>query len=253
MKRTLLFLLAGWISASAASAQNAVPLTRDDVSVVKKKLVAMFEALGEAPTGYAMEDESFNLPTEAYPGRTAGRFNPIYVSADRKYGTEKAARKTNAELEKEYKKKMMEAQAQGDYAAMGKLGQEMQQKMSKSSMDAEESRKEPINVQVMCNNFSGGTIDPDAVVMEKAGVIALKREEEKGSGRGSVTVYFDPVTLKDTKQLSAVRLMSPEEGFAKRIGVMTAVVEFHGPLAEIEPWVKRIDTKKVLGVIDGGK
>jgi hypothetical protein len=253
MKRSLLLIAAACLVASVGFAQKESSLTRDEVSVIKKKLVALLESLGEVPAGYAIEDEHFNLPTEVYPARLPGRFNPTYGSAERKYGTEKAAQKSNKDLEKEYKKKMMEAQAKGDYAAMGKLAQEMQQKASQTQMQAEETHKDPIDVQVMLNNFSGNTIDPDMVVLEKPGVIALKQEEEKGSGKGSVTVYCEPVSLKDTKQLSAVRLQSPDDGVTKRNGVLTVVIEMRGPLAEIEPWVKRIDLKKVLGQIDGGK
>jgi hypothetical protein len=84
-------------------------------------------------------------------------------------------------------------------------------------------------------------------------VIALKQTNDETTGNGSVTFYFDPVSLKDTKQLSSVRLESPEGGIAKRTGVLTAMIELHGPLAEIETWAKRVDTKKVLSVIDGGK
>jgi hypothetical protein len=95
------------------------------------------------PAGYSKENEDFNLPTEAYPGRGTGKFNPIHSSASRTCGTEKAVKKNNADIEKEYKKKMMEAQAKGDYAGMQKIAQEMQQKMSQTQMQAEDSRKEP--------------------------------------------------------------------------------------------------------------
>jgi hypothetical protein len=253
MKRSIMISLLTGVLLATALAQKEVPLTRDEVSVFKKKLVAMFDALGDVPAGYAKEDEDFNLPTEVYPGRSAGRFNPIYCSATRTCGTDKAVAKTNANLEKEYKKKMMEAQAKGDYVAMQKYAQEMQQKMGQTQVQAVDSHKEPIDISVCLNTFTGATIDPDAVVLEKAGVIALKREDEVGSGRGAVTVYFDPVSLKDTKQLSSVRLESPEAGISKRSGVLTATITFTGPLAEIEPWAKRIDTKKILSLIDGGK
>jgi hypothetical protein len=253
MKRSIFLFLMSGVFLSTALAQKEVPLLRDEVSMFKKKLVTMFDALGEVPAGYSKEDEDFNLPTEAYPGRSAGKFNPVHCSATRTCGTEKAVAKTNANLEKEYKKKMMEAQAKGDYMAMQKLAQEMQQKMGQTQVQAVDSHKEPIDISVSLNAFTGATIDPDAVVLEKPGMIALKREDEVGSGKGTITVYFDPVSLKDTKQLSSVRLESPEAGISKRSGVLTATIELRGPLVEIEPWVKRIDTKKVLSLIDGAK
>jgi len=81
----------------------------------------------------------------------------------------------------------------------------------------------------------------------------LKSEEEVGSGKGHVRVYFDPVALKNSNQLSEVRLKSPDDGVAKRSAILTAIIEFQGPLAEIEPWVKRINAKKILALIDGAK
>jgi hypothetical protein len=201
MKRFLLAVSCGALLLSVATAQNPVPLNRDEVGVFKKKLVTMFEALGELPAGYSKEDEDFNLPTEAYPNRNTGKFNPIHSSASRQCGTDKAVEKTNASLEKEYKKKMMEAQAKGDYVAMQKIAQEMQQKVGQTQAQAVDTHKEPIDITVSLNPFQGNTIDPDAVVMEKAGVIALKSENEAGSGMGSVTVYFDPVSLRDRQAI----------------------------------------------------
>jgi len=253
MKHVSLAIVGILLLLTYSNAQTPSPLNRDEVSAFKKKLVALFDAVGEAPAGYAKEDEDFNLPTELYPSRSAGKFNPIYGSASRKYGTEKAAEKSNEQLEKEYKKKMMEAQAKGDYMAMQKIAQEMQQKVGQTQLQAADAHKDPIDLQVSLNQFSGETIDPDAVVLEQAGVIALKSEEEVGSGKGHIRVYFDPVALKNSNQLSEVRLKSPDDGVTKRSAILAAIIEFQGPLAEIEPWVKRINAKKILALIDGAK
>ena len=120
-------LLATGLAAGGARAQNENPLTRDEVSVVKKKMVAALDALGQ-PGGYSLEHENFNLPTEAYKNSNTGRYNLISGSADRKFGTQKKTEEESKDLQKEYQKKIAEAQAKGDYAAMSKIAQEMQQK-----------------------------------------------------------------------------------------------------------------------------
>ena len=252
MKRPLMAVVCGMLFGALALAQEAVPLTRDEVSVYKKKLVAMLEALGDAPAGYAREREQFSLPTEVSPTGTAGRFHPVNGSVSRSYGTEKAAKKTNEEMSKEYQKKILDAQAKGDYEAMSKISMEMQQKMSQANAQAMNAHKEPIEVDVYCNSYSSAAIDPDAVVLEKPGVIALKQKNGEDSDQGTVTVYIDPASLKETRQLSSIRLEPPKTGISKRGGVLTAQISFHGPLTEIEPWVKRIDVKKILSQIDGG-
>jgi hypothetical protein len=230
-----------------AQAQNEKPLTRDEVALIKKKLVAIFESLGQPPSGYSMERESYSLPTDAY--LTGSQYTPTNASASRDYGSSKSAENASKELEKEYKKKMLDAQAKGDYQALAQLAQEMQQKSSQLSMKTEETKKEPITMHVSLNGGGGGGIDPDAVVHEQPGVIALKALDATPE-RGTVTVYFDPATLKDTKQLSKVTLNYPEGGVAKRTTVLNATISFNGPAAEIEAWTKRIDFKKVLAQID---
>jgi hypothetical protein len=250
MKRFFLVLLAGIVAFAPALAQKEHPLTRDEVSVIKKKLVATLESLGQPQAGYAVEDEDFNLPTEAYPSRSADHFSPASASASRKYGTEKATQKSSEEMSKEYQKKMLEAQAKGDYTTMSKLAQEMQQQMSASQLKSVEGHKEPIQINVQFNSNPGTTIDPDAVIFERPGVIALIRQEDKSTDKAEINVYVDPVALKDTKQLSTVKMSYPEDGVTKRVAVLNATITLHGPKTEIETWAKRIDTKKVLAQIN---
>jgi hypothetical protein len=238
----VLFLVAGGVRA-----QDEKSLTRDEVSVIKKKLVAVLEALGQ-PAGYSVEHESFNLPTEAYKNSNSGKYNPISASANRQFGTQKKTEDESKDLQKEYQKKVAEAQAKGDYAAMSKLALEMQQKAGAMQLKATETHKDPIQVSVYFNNNPGAVIDPDAVVFEHPGVIALKSNVENGAER--IAIYFDPVSLKDTKQLSRVDLKQPKDGVARRTLVLSASIDITGPTAEIEPWAKKVDSKKVLSQID---
>jgi len=234
-------------------AQNNETLTRDEVTVIKKKLVSALDALGKPPAGYGMERESFSLPTDAYKPQGGSRYSPIYGSATREFGSEKATESANKDFEKEYQKKMLEAQAKGDYEAMAKLGQEMQKKASEMQLKAVDAKKEPINVNVNLNSNPGATIDPDAVVFEKAGVIALRTTSDPTSEKGDIHVYFDPVSLKETKQLSKVDLKQPEGGVTKRTTVLSITIHMSGPTKEIEGWAKRIETGKVLAQIDGAR
>ena len=224
---------------SSTRAQDEKSLTRDEVSVIKKKMVAVLDSL---------EHENFNLPTEAYKNTYTGKYNLISGSADRKFGTQKKTEEESRDLQKEYQKKIAEAQAKGDYAAMSTIAQEMQQKAGAMQLKATETQKDPIQVSVRLNNNPGETIDPDAVLFERPGVIALKSNVENGSER--IAVYFDPVALKDTKQLSRVDLKLPEDGVAKRTLVLSVTIDVTGPVAGIEPWVKNLDSKKVLSQID---
>jgi hypothetical protein len=156
-------------------------------------------------------------------------------------------------MSKEYQKKMLEAQAKGDYATMSKMAQEMNQKMSQQQLSAVDAKKEPVDVSVEFNDYGGATIDPDAVVFERPGVIALKTKDDAASDKGTVVIYCDPVNLKDTKQLSRVDLKKPEDGVNNRIAVLSVTFHFRGPLKEIEEWAKRVDTKKALAQVDAAK
>jgi hypothetical protein len=238
-----------FLVASQAQAQGEKSLTRDEVSVVKKKLVSIFEAVGQPPAGYSMESETYSLPTDAYPMEGTSNYSLVGASAFREFGTKRKAEDASKDLEKEYKKKMLEAQAKGDYQEMAKLGQEMTKKMGQQSLETEESQKEPINIHINLNGGDGEPIDPDAVVHEQSGAIALKTLNGTPE-KGRVRVYFDPVALKETKQLSKVTLTFPQKGVAKRTAVLHAVIELAGPAADIEAWAKKIDFKKVLAQID---
>jgi hypothetical protein len=253
MRRTSLFgfLLGSLAIASIAAAQDSPPLMRDEVSAIKKKLVAALDALGQPPEGYAVKDESFNLPTSISPARSGGKFWPVYGSADRRYTTDVGAGKANKDFEKEYQQKLLDAQAKGDYQAMAAISQEMQKKMSERQKKATEKQKDPIQVDVQINQNPGNTIDPDGVLLEKPGVIAIRTDTDKENGKSRVLVAFDPVALKQTGTLSRLDLKMPEDGVSSKTAVMTIVVNFDGPSADVEAWARRIDTGKILAQISG--
>lgn len=252
MKQRLIITMAFMVaSLTLASAQNETPLLRDEVASTKKKLTAVLDALGQPPAGYSKEREDFNLPTEAYKVQESGLFSPMHCSVSRTYGSRKKTEKSNADMGKEYQKKMMEAQAKGDVQTMTKLAQELQQKAASMQLNAMEGEKEPIEIHIQFNSDPGVTIDPDAVVFERTGVIALKEKDDGTEEKGSVRIYVDPVALKDTKQLSRVDMKLPGKGTSSKTAVFNVILELRGPMDVVETWAKSVETAKILSQIDG--
>ena len=234
-----------------AAAQNSVPYTRDEVSTLKKKLVAALDAVGQPPAGYAKEREDFSLPTDANKNHDSNLFYPSYGNVSRTFGADKSAEKSEKDLQKDYEKKIAEAQAKGDYQSIAKIAQEMQQKSGQIQLKKIEGKKVPIDVHININSSGGEAIDPDGVLFEKTGVIALKEKSDGSDEKSRIRVYFDPVSLKDTKQLSKVDMKLPEKGVSSKTSVYNMTIEFYGPTAEVEAWAKKIETGKVLAQIDG--
>jgi hypothetical protein len=249
MYHVLAFFVMVFAALSSPAADNNVPLTRNEVAALKKTLQAVSSAMGKPPAGYTQEEENFNLPTEAYKGGEAGRFSLINASLNYRFGTEKAARKSEDAMSKDYEKKIADAMAKGDYQEMGRLSQEMQQSAGKAQQERVEKKKDPINLHIRLNGGGSQAIDPDGVLMERPGVIALlvDKNDEK---RNRVEVYFDPVALKETATLSRVDLRSPREGVAKKTAVLNITIELTGPAADVADWAKRVNTSAVLGQID---
>ena len=125
--------------------------------------------------------------------------------------------------------------------------------MSQSQLDATQSYKEPIEVNVHLNWNPGVTIDPDMVLFERAGAIALKTPDNNSSGKERVTIYVDPVSLRETKQLSRVNMRYPDKGVARRTAVLNASIDLNGPTADVEAWAKKVDLNKVLTQLDKGE
>lgn len=240
------------LSLNAPLRAEEQPLNREEVTIFKRKLEAVFEALGAPPAGYLKADGDYNLPTSISP-REGGNFYPAYASAYLRFdgGADKQAKKSQEEIEKEYQKKMLEAQATGNYEAMTTLAQEMVQRASAAQMAAEEARREPITVQLNFNSHASDTIDPDAVVFEKPGIIALKGKSGGDEELLRVMIYLDPVMLKETQTLSRVDLSpNPDKGVAKKTAVRSATIELTGPAQEVEDWSRRLDSAKALAQID---
>ena len=236
MKSPLLALFISLIIPSLSPAQDN-SLDRDEVSVIKKKLVTVQKAMGGDPEGYSKESEDFSLPTDFTPAEK-GKFWPITSSISLRYG-DKASKDSEAGVKKsaaDFQAKYAAAVASGDGEAMAKAVQDMQ----KTSQDASAAamnpkKKEQLTIYVQFNTSPNAGIDPDAVLFEKSGVIALK-SKQADSEKGQVVVYIDPVALKETKKLSKVDLKTPADGVSKKNGVFNITIQIDGNVTDAEAW-----------------
>ncbi|AMV73446.1 hypothetical protein JCM30471_18630 [Desulfuromonas carbonis] len=228
------------------------PLNRAEVTTVKRKLVAVIEAIG-APQGYVRAEENFSLPT-SISTMTSGAFHAVSAGADLRFdgGAEKQSKRSEKEIEEEYRRKILEAQASGDYQALATLTQEMMQKAGQAQLAAEDARREPVAVNIEFNQATGATIDPDGVVFERPGVIALKERSGRDEEKLRVRIFCDPVHLKQTETLSEIRLYDdPDPGVEGKTTVRNLVIEFNGPAAVVEAWAKQVDIAKAMAQIGG--
>jgi len=246
----LIFCLATVDSLTVLAAEQNM-LTRNEVTGFKKKLVAVFNAMGQPPTGYVKEDERFNLPTEVYKKDNSGKYEWVTPSMTSRFsgGGEKKAKKSQEQLQQEYEKKVAEAMAKGNYEEMSKLAEEMQKKIGEAHLAEVEGRKVPIEIQITLNTYESQMLDSDMILFEKPGVIALI-VNQKDENKNRLIICFDPITLKETNILSRMELKQPDGGVSNKTAVLNAKIEFTGPGAEIKAWAKQINIGGVLSQID---
>jgi len=240
------FFLALVLSGTAGA--QSTSLTRSEVTAIRAKLVAVQQAMGADPAGYLKESEDFNLPTD-FNAAKDGKFWPITSSIRLRY-TDKASSEGQANAEKaleEFQAKYAAAAASGNVEALTKMTQDLQ-KMQAAALTPP-VKKEPLDVNVELNHQPTVGIDPAAVVLEKAGVIAL-RDKEVSRDTGSVTVYVDPVALKNSSDLAKIELQTADDGVGNKIGVYHVVIQLNGSVADAEAWAKSFDYGAILGAID---
>jgi len=236
--------------ATSALAQDT-SLTRSEVAAIKSKLVAVQQAMGADPAGYLKESENFNLPTDYNPARD-GKFWPITSSVNLRY-TDRASAEGVANAEQaaaDFQAKYAAALASGNVEAITQMVEEMTRIQTAAAAAGMAPRKEDMTVYVQLNMNPSTGIDPDAVVLEQPGVIALRRKNDATGVKGEVTVYLDPVALKATQELSKVELRTADDGVASRAGVFHVVIQMNGTLADVESWAKSFDYPAMLAVID---
>jgi hypothetical protein len=169
--------------------------------------------------------------------------------------TDKAAVDSEANLEKfqeNFEARYTAALASGNAAAIERMMQEMTQ-MQTAAMAAAMSTSEQkedmrVTIQINMNPIVG--IDPDAVVLEQPGVIALRERDDASGETGQVTIYLDPVALAKTEELSKIELRTADDGVSNRTGVFHVVIHLDGALADVESWVRTFDYAAMLAVFD---
>ena len=249
MKTPFLALVLALACTSSSFAQDN-GLDRDEVAGIKKKLVTVEKALGDDPDGYILDSEEFNLPTDFNPAQ-AGKFWPITSSISLRY-TDKASKDSQASVEKaseDFQAKYSAAIASGDEEAIMKMMEEMQMMAQQAAAASMTPQKQPMTVYVQFNSGGGTGIDPDAVVFERAGVIAI-RKKKLHEEKGELWIYIDPVALKDSKKLSRVDINTPSDGVTNKTGVFNITIQARGTLADLEAWANKMDTDAMLSVID---
>ena len=198
------------------------------------------DAMGTPPGSYEKEKETFQLPTEVYRAKDNGDFylSPAEASFTFKSGM------TSEELGKEYQKKILAAQAKGDYEAIQKLSQEMSSRIMEVS-NTETSR---ITVEVNINKNPSLTIDPESVLFEKPGCIAVF--SETGDGNTEVTIALDPVVLKETQTISLIDFNPHfESAYANKNTVKCAYIKLKGPGDVVKKWAGQMNSGKALSEI----
>lgn len=242
-KLLLLSILLVAAAPLAALADGGVeaPVARDESLAIKNNLKAVLEALGTPPSGYAKASEDFDLPTGMGHDKSAGRFWLSEAHADFTF----TSGMSGEQMAQEYQKKLMDAQAKGDFEAITRLTTEMQQNLA-AAMGTEMSK---VAVTVRLNNHCHQEIDPEGVVWETPGAIALRLEGSK-PGNVRVLMAFDPKVLADTKTLSLVSLgESLGTSSATKTAVRTIVVELEGPEAMVTTWAGGVDKGRILALI----
>ncbi len=216
------------------------PVTRNEALALKTSVKAVVDALGAPPAGYARSKEEFDLPTSMGIDKSSGVFFLTQTRGEFEF----TSGKSGEQLAQEYQTKMMAAQSKGDFAEIQRLTTEMQTTMM-SAMGAEMSK---VQVNVILNTNPHQKIDPEGVIWEAPGAIALRTESSDNNTH--LMLAFDPKALADTQTVSLVDLSEGLHAAAKqKTAVRTIVVEFRGPEAVVTEWAKGVDKGKILALI----
>jgi hypothetical protein len=243
MRRALPFVVLLLVVAPAwlmADGGDDDPVARDEALAIKTTVKAVLDGLGAPPAGYAKAKEEFDLPTSMGIDRATKQFYLAETGADFEF----TSGMSGEQMGKEYQAKIMAAQSKGDYAEIQRLSLELQQNMT-AAMNTELSK---ITVKVYLNHYANQEIDPEGVIWETPGAIALRTESNDANTR--LMLAFDPKTLADTKKISLIslgeRLNQPA---SSKTAVRNVVVELDGPETVVTAWAKAVDKGKILALI----
>jgi hypothetical protein len=115
-------------------------------------------------------------------------------------------------------------------------------------MSAVGTEMSKVTVTVRLNDDPHQKIDPEGVIWEAPGAIALRTESSDNNTH--LLLAFDPKALADTRKVSLVDLSRFLNTPAKRkSAVRTVVVELIGPEAIVTEWAGGVNKGKILGLI----
>ena len=243
MKRLLPILILLLIAAPAwllADGGDEEPVARDEALALKTTVKAVLDGLGAPPAGYAKAKEDFDLPTSMGVNKAKKEYFLAQTEGDFEF----TAGMSGEQMAKEYQQKMAAAQSKGDYAEVQRLTMEMQQNMM-TAMNTEMSK---VTVTVYLNNSAYQEIDPEGVIWETPGAIALRTETD-----GTTTelmLAFDPQSLADTKKVSLIQLgETTNDPATSKTAVKTIVVRLKGPDTVVTEWAGTVDKGRILALI----
>ena len=218
--------------------QTETQFMRDDLASIKKAMLGIIDAIGKAPAPYAKENEDWTLPT--YVCRDKSGYLPINISYNENITTDALEKKFNQDAQK----KLMEAQARGDFQAIGALPQQIQAQAMQQAMANQNNT--PITINVYANDDSSQTIDPDSVFKDGTGFIAIKSAADgESSGQEQIEFYFDPVALKDAKKIASFDL-GGNLRVPDKLALTSIRIEITGPTAAVETIARQLNTGEVL-------
>ncbi|HET6725924.1 MAG TPA: hypothetical protein VFH85_07965, partial [Gammaproteobacteria bacterium] len=215
---------------------------RDDLVTLKNHMKAVVAAIGALPPPYALEKGHWSLPASACKGKNG--FVPISVGYESEFsttGAQNEREQQQRELAAAYQKKIVAAEAAGDYETMQKLVGQQQAQSMRQSMPFQQ--KDPVAVSISVNDTQSMTIDPDAVRRDGAGFLALRTDG--GPAHESVVFFFDRVALKNAHQLASFDL-GTDMRTPQKLGLLNIEIALNGPTEMVERLVRQLDTEKVL-------
>ena len=216
---------------------TTVQFMRDDVSTLKKHMQDIVTAMPMPDAPYGRENENWQLPSYACQDDMGIR--PVDISYTSRYSVEATLQQKNAAFQKQ----IMEAQAKGDYEAMTNINQQVaQQAMQQAALSQANA---PVDISVAANTSDSGTIDPDAVVSDGQGFLAIRTSTDSTSNTENVSVYFDPVALKDAHQLASFD-MGGDYRVHSKLDLYSLRIDLEGPAKVVDKMVRGIDSSKVL-------
>lgn len=220
--------------------RTTLSFVRSDLATIKQRMGDVLAAIPAPGAPYMRENEDWDLP--GYSCQDKDGIEPVSIGYRGRYSTEAATEQMGAD----YQKAMMEAQAKGDYQAIAELGQKMQQQIMQQA--AANQSMTPVDLNVVANSASSGTIDPDAVLRDGTGFIAIRTDSNASRDTTSVAMYFDPAALANAQELATFDLYGPFRVESK-LDMLMIRIELRGPTNVVDDIVNKVEVSKVLSAL----